>query len=250
MERILLSLIGFPATVLYGDAAVFDRWRWLARHILKGEGRTLDVGCGSGAFTIYAALQGQQATGISFDARNNAVAVDRARRLGVGERTVFIDGDIRNLGEIAPRIGQFDQVICFETIEHILNDKKLIDDIRAVLRPGGKVLLTAPYKYYRHLPGDGISEVEDGGHVRWGYTHEELREIFEANGFDIRAEEYISGWVSQMLVRVYRILPPLIGARLAWGMVFPLRVLQIIDRPLTRAMQYPFLSVGVVAVKK
>ena len=38
----------------------------------------------------------------------------------------------------------FDYVICFQVIEHITNDVELVKEIRRVLKPGGKLLMSTP----------------------------------------------------------------------------------------------------------
>src|SRR5262245_12835053 len=135
----LVRLVGWRATVLQGDPCVLDRSHWLRRHLRAGPLRTLDAGCGSGAFTLYAARIGNQAVGSSFDPGQ----VDRARgRAGIlGLRSAaFRAGDLRRLDEQAEVLGRFDQVIVFETIEHILDDRKLVADLAALLAPGGTIL--------------------------------------------------------------------------------------------------------------
>ena len=65
----LVRVFGFRGTLMHGDTLVLDRWRWLKRRLPKtANGETLlDVGCGTGAFTIGAARRGYHATGISWD---------------------------------------------------------------------------------------------------------------------------------------------------------------------------------------
>src|SRR5215831_5582861 len=81
MDRsLLVRLFGFPATLVHGDTLVLDRWRWLKRRLpvtANGE-RLLDVGCGTGAFTIGAARRGYHALGLSWDERNQTTARQRA----------------------------------------------------------------------------------------------------------------------------------------------------------------------------
>ena len=251
MENILVKLIGYSATVLHGDTAVFDRYRWLKKHLLSGHLATLDAGCGSGAFTMYAAKIGNQALGVSFNERNNKAATERAKILNI-YNVSFIYGDLRKLDEMFGALGKFDQIICFETIEHILNDKKLIKDFFALLNPKGKLFLTAPYKFYKPLYGDGkdkISTYEDGGHVRYGYTHEEMADLLKKSGFEIEALEYITGYLSQQLINLQRILAEL-NPKLAWLAVFPLRIFQFLDPIISRIIAYPSLSIGIVAAKR
>lgn len=248
MENILVRFIGYMATVLHGDPAVFDRWRWLKKNLNSGHLRTLDAGCGSGAFTIYAAKIGNEAIGISFNERNNIIAAERAKILKISNVN-FIQGDLRKLDEMSEILGKFDQIICFETIEHILDDKKLIKDFLSLLNPGGRLLLTAPYKYYKHLYGDRLSAYEDGGHVRWGYTHEEMKDLLEKFDFKIETTEYITGYVPQQLINLQRVLSE-VNPKLAWLIIFPLRIFQFFDPIITKIIKYPFFSIGVVAVKK
>lgn len=40
----------------------------------------------------------------------------------------------------------FDTIICFQVIEHIKNDNKLLNEIKRVLKPGGNLLLSTPNK--------------------------------------------------------------------------------------------------------
>src|SRR6266481_5239985 len=74
----LVRLVGFPATLVHGDPLVLDRWFWLKARLPKtrNDERLLEVGCGSGAFPIGAALRGYRAVGLSWDERS--VAKERA----------------------------------------------------------------------------------------------------------------------------------------------------------------------------
>ena len=249
----MVRLIGYYATILHGDVAVFDRYRWLKKHLLAGPLRTLDAGCGSGAFTMYAAKRGNEAIGISFDERNNEIAEERAKLLGInGVR--FVTGDLRKLDELSGKLGLFDQIICFETIEHVLGDEKLVKDLSNLLKPGGTVLLTAPYKhYYKHLLGDDktpLSTQEDGGHVRWGYTHEELEKIFNKAGITLVKKEYVSGIITALQMALSRFLRKKINFKVVWLLVFPLRVLFLIDPLITWLIHCSHLTVAVTGVKK
>ena len=243
----LVNLLGWRATILHGDPTVVDRWHWLRRHLRPGPLRTLDAGCGSGAFTMYAAMQGNRAVGIADNATDIETAERRAAMLGISGLE-FTIGDLRRLDEYGEGLGQFDQVLLFECIEHIRDDAKLVADLAARLSPGGTILLTTPYRHHKPLFGERVSEREDGGHVRYGYTHEDIAELFERSGLEVVETEYIGGVVAQKLASLQFALCR-VDSHMAWAAVFPLRVARPLDRPLTRLMRYPELSVGVVGRK-
>jgi 2-polyprenyl-3-methyl-5-hydroxy-6-metoxy-1,4-benzoquinol methylase len=247
LDHLLVRAIGWPATVLHGDPCVFDRWRWVMQHLASGPVRTLDAGCGSGAFTMYAARLGNEAIGLSFDARNNRVARERAAMLGLS-RVRFIDADLRELNDLSAGWKPFHQILCLETIEHIREDENLIANLAALLRPGGRLFLTTPFVHARPLLGDRLSAIEDGGHVRAGYDHSELRRLLESSGLGVIEENFLSGLVSQQLTNLMRLCNR-VHPRVGWTVTFPLRVLQILDRSLTDLVRYPYLNVAVIAEK-
>jgi SAM-dependent methyltransferase len=248
MSDALVRLFGWKASFFHGDPSVYDRWRWLARHLTQGPVRTFDAGCGNGAFSIFAAKMGNNVLGLSFNAENDAKARRRAALVGAFNAS-FRPGDLRELDRFGDELGTFDQIICLETIEHILDDAKLVRDLSRRLKPGGRILLTTPYKHYHPLLGDFVSPVEDGNHVRWGYTHEEIAKLFADEGIETVERDYISGWVTQKLMNLMRRLDR-VDHRLSLLLTFPLRILAVLDRPLTGLLSYPALSIGVVGVKR
>ncbi len=248
MSDALVSVLGWSATILHGDPTVFDRWLWLRRHLAPGSRRTLDAGCGNGAFTLYAARIGNQAIGISHDEVSARRAAARSSLLNLSDVS-FLTGDLRQLDGMRNSLGTFDQVLCLETIEHILDDRKLARDLSAMLRPGGSLLLTTPYRDCPPLRGDKLSRTEDGGHVRWGYTHAEMRALLADAGLQNVAEEYVSGFVSQKIANLMRAIGGL-NQLAGWAATFPLRIAQAADRRFTDSFHKPYLSIAVVARKQ
>jgi len=148
------------------------------------------------------------------------------------------------------KLEKFDVIIMLEVIEHIKNDVKLIENISKLLKNNGVILLTTPYKNYKHMLGDFISEKEDGSHVRWGYTHKEIERIFNKNGFIVLSKEYVSGFISQQISNFMRLLSVLVGVKGSWFITFPLRTLQIFDDLFTKIIGYPYACIGIVGAKK
>jgi 2-polyprenyl-3-methyl-5-hydroxy-6-metoxy-1,4-benzoquinol methylase len=73
--------------------------------------------------------------------------------------------DVRDLDRCENLKDKFEFVLCFENIEHILDDIKLMRDMALCLKPGGRLLLTTPNYYFRAITAGGengpyLSEVE------------------------------------------------------------------------------------------
>jgi SAM-dependent methyltransferase len=251
MPDTLLRAFGWKPLLIHGDPCVLDRWLWLRGQLREGRVRTFDAGCGNGAFSIYAARRGNEVVSASFSERELEDARRRAEALGV-TGIDFRKLDLRELDGHRASLGRFDQIICFETIEHLSDDEGLLRTLAAMLEPGGQLLLTTPfdghvplYSEERHPSG-----VEDGSHVRYGYSGEQLRRIAEAAGLEVRSESFVSGVVSQKLTNLMRRLSKRFGRLGGWLIVLPMRPLAVLDAPLSRLLHYPHLSVALAGDKR
>lgn len=253
-KSLLVRTFGFPATLIHGDTLVLDRWLWLKQRLPRtANGETLiDVGCGNGAFTIGAALRGYAALGLSWDERNQRIATERAQMCRAASAR-FEVLDVRYLHTRPDLVGRFDVAVCFETIEHIIDDLKLLTDIAACLKPGGRLLLTTPYFYYRAITPKGedgpFSKTEDGGHVRRGYTRAMLMELCQRGGLVVDHVSFCSGFLSQKVTAILRQLSqvhPLFG----WAVILPLRILPpMLDNLVTGFIHWPYYSICLEAYK-
>jgi SAM-dependent methyltransferase len=251
MPDTMLRAFGWRSLLIHGDPCVLDRWLWLRRHLRRGRVRTFDAGCGNGGFSIYAARSGNEVVAATFSPREQEDASRRADMVGV-TGIAFRTLDLRELEEHRGSLGSFDQIICFETIEHVSDDEGLVRSLAAMLEPGGQLLLTTPFDGHRPLYSEERhpSGEEDGSHVRYGYSQQRLRQIAEGAGLEVADEGFVSGVVSQKLTCLMRRLTARIGRAAAWVAVLPLRPLVILDGPLSRMLRYPYLSVALCAVKR
>jgi 2-polyprenyl-3-methyl-5-hydroxy-6-metoxy-1,4-benzoquinol methylase len=249
----LVTLVGFPATLVHGDPLVLDRWVWLKARLprTRNDEHLLDVGCGTGAFSIGAALRGYRALGLSWDDRNQLVAKERAKSCGATSAQFEIL-DIRELSRRVDLVGRFDVVICLETIEHVIEDFKLMGSMACCLKPGGRLLLTTPYLLYNAI-SDGdmgpFSIVEDGWHVRRGYTRAMLEELCDHAGLKVDRVSYCGGYLSQKITALIRRLST-ISHLLAWGLTLPLRALPpLLDPMITLLLGWPQYSICLEAYR-
>ena len=166
-----------------------------------------DVGRGLRFGSIYDVCRDDRKSSsrIVLQKPNNEVAQERANVLRI-DNVQFVLADLGDLNSSKHDLGLFDQIICTEVIEHILNGKKLISDLSDLLKPRGKLLLTTPFKHYKPLIGDTLSELEDGGHVRWGYTHEEIEKLLNEAGIEVIERSFIGGFISQQVENVARVI--------------------------------------------
>jgi 2-polyprenyl-3-methyl-5-hydroxy-6-metoxy-1,4-benzoquinol methylase len=203
------------------------------------------------------ARRGYEAVGLSWDERNQEVAAKRAAILGLNNVT-FPIGDARHLDEHENFAARFDAVICFENIEHVIDDRKLFRDMFRCLKPGGRLYLTSPNYNYRPLSAEDMgpfSLVEDGSHVRRGYTPCMLRELCQEVGFEIEEITFVSHFFSQVLTRLGRAFSGVLRGRLAWLVTLPLRPLPLLldgwlGRWVGSAVGWPGYSIALVAYKR
>lgn len=86
----------------------------------------------------------------------------------------------------------FDAVISTEVIEHLFLPAALPRFARAVLKPGGHLIVTTPYHGYIKnllicLAGKWDSHhtpLWDGGHIKF-WSRRTLSDLLEANGFEV-----------------------------------------------------------------
>jgi 2-polyprenyl-3-methyl-5-hydroxy-6-metoxy-1,4-benzoquinol methylase len=245
MKNLVNKTLGWPITLRFGDPLVMDRWRWLKPRLVSGRIRTFDAGCGNGCFSFAAAARGNEVVAGSYDEAPLAKARKRARVFGM-DNVRFVSIDLCQLEGRSQELGFFDQIICTECIEHIQEDEKLMCDLASILRPGGRLLLTTPEASHRSLRYENRLQTEIGGHVRWGYTEQRLRELFATAGLNVEEVSYTSGWISQQLTNLVRVR----YERLAWALTYPLRILQPFDRFTNGILKYPWFGIGVVGRKK
>lgn len=170
------------------------RARFALRHrLLAGpEITTLDIGCGTGCMTVAAAQRGASALGISVDEELHRTAEVYRDALGMeAARCAF-----RRLGAYDlddAKLPAFDQIILFETLEHLAQDELAIALCSRHLKPNGWLHVTVPNRHDHRVFG-GLSRTEDGGHVRHGYDYPALDALLRRHGLEPIDYLGVGGW--------------------------------------------------------
>jgi SAM-dependent methyltransferase len=152
----------------------FATRRALLHAELRPGDKLLDLGCGAGRFLVYGAIGVEISEQAARRARENVPGAD--------VRLVEDDGTLP-LGH-----GEVDLVWCSETLEHIPDVAGVLNELRRVLKRGGRVLITVPY--HDRLIGAAIALTRFeqhfdplGQHVRF-FTRRSLATALEHAGFE------------------------------------------------------------------
>jgi SAM-dependent methyltransferase len=124
-----------PTSELWGEHR--SRYRFAAQFV-TGQ-RVLDVACGSGFGLGMLREVGARPVGFDLDAPT-------LRRIRIEQRQqVLAAGDATRLPLLT---ACFDQVVSFETIEHVPDAHALVRELRRVLKPGGRLILSTPNREF------------------------------------------------------------------------------------------------------
>jgi SAM-dependent methyltransferase len=149
-----------PTSELWGEHRA--RYAFALRHQLTGQ-TVLDVACGSGFGLRMLSATRARAIGIDYDRRTLVkIRAEDAR---------LVQADATRL-PLPP--ASIDQVVSFETLEHVPDARALVHELRRVLKPGGRLMLSTPNRAF------GPPQLHTGNpfHIR-EFTADELRALLQ-----------------------------------------------------------------------
>ncbi|MFO8013074.1 MAG: class I SAM-dependent methyltransferase [Phycisphaerae bacterium] len=116
---------------LRGKARLFDRW------MPEGVETVLDVGCAYSPMLHLLGRKARQAYGVEYD-------LDKLREAG---RRYPAHRYICASGEALPLQAESMDVVTFiEVLEHVDRERRFLEEVHRVLRPGGRIILSVPNK--------------------------------------------------------------------------------------------------------
>jgi SAM-dependent methyltransferase len=169
------------------------KWREIASMLPDVTGRHgLDLGADNGIVSYMLRERG----GAWCSADIDPLAVESIREL-VGTGVHRIDGTSLPFEE-----ARFDVVVVVDMLEHVADDAALVGEIGRVLRPGGTLIANVPHhkRMAALRPARKALGLTDEwhGHVRPGYTVDQLRELLRG-GFEIVAHRTYNRFFSEAL---------------------------------------------------
>lgn len=122
-------------------------------------GDLLDVGCGTKPY--HELFRVDSYIGLDLDS-------EASRSRGIAD--YFYDGNIFPFND-----NEFDSLLCNQVLEHVFNPDEFLGELRRVLKPDGKLLLTVPFVWDEHEQPYDYARYSSFG----------LNALFKKNGFNI-----------------------------------------------------------------
>jgi len=136
----------------------------------------LDIGCGDGGISNFLNRCGKRIIAIDLEKekRNFDYIIAKAEKLPF-KKSIF------------------DQILLLDVLEHISNEKLIIEEVNRVMKKNGNLIITTPsnfwkYPYYNFMKFITPSEkslMNFFGHVRRGYSLLQIKKLFK----EFRIEE-------------------------------------------------------------
>ncbi len=185
-ERFYIRLLGAPINGL----------RIRARRVLpfvhSAYKDILDVGCGQGIFTFEIARRFPDSivTGVDINTellKRNQNIVEKLQL----KNCRFLEQDITKM----TLRNAYDLVMSVDNLEHIEDDELALRNFYQALRHNGEMLLHVPGYYRRWLVFGWNVNFDVKGHVRPGYTQEQIVEKVRQADFQVMEAFYTYGWI-------------------------------------------------------
>lgn len=140
-QRLYTDYLGVPPEVGPSNVLPLDGLREVAHELrLPDDGELVDLGCGRGGPGMWIAREtGAALVGVDFSAVAIEQASQRRTAFGLAERASFAVGTLDDTGLSA---GVADAVVCVDAIQFSTDGFATAAEIRRILRPGGRVVLT------------------------------------------------------------------------------------------------------------
>jgi len=231
-------MLALPGSELFHDGSLglLERWycriwgvpivglrirlRGLLNHLPASASRVLDAGCGRGVIARVLARRYPQAR---IDAIDQDAAVQaRNAALNQASGTDNCHFMTRDLTELEA-VDTYDLVVSIDNLEHIDDDRSVLERIFRAIRRGGRLVVHVPH-YYRRWPVFGWHVNFDvPGHVRPGYHMPEIVERVRQAGFVVDDSAFSYGFLENMANNAsYWITAAEERNRLIYALCFPL----------------------------
>lgn len=168
--------------VLRKDRDVLERMELLVEFIKRlRPGKVLDIGCGSGYLGHLIKKINSNIAFTGFDISEYAIGLAQSY-----DRVYLLDIDKEDIPENS---GHFDMVVCADVLEHIYDVDHCLNEIKRVLKPDGKAVITTPnFSYWKYriicVLGGIPNILKDPRHIRT-FNHDFLSNKCHGEDFGV-----------------------------------------------------------------
>lgn len=178
--------------------------------IKPGE-RVVDVGCGTGIYTVELVQRGAHVIGVDPSMEMLAITREKLRQAGLTGHLVC------GSAEALPfRSGKFDLALAVTSLCFVSSPDRAIEEMRRVLRPGGCLVLGELNRFslwaaWRRFKGLFRETIYNQAHF---WSRRELEKLLRAKGLysnAVRALLYFPPIPSRMFLKSYRFFEAVLG---------------------------------------
>ena len=154
----------------------------LKNFIFSDRGNLLEIGCGNGNF-----LRNFQESNKYWNLWGSELNDSNKELINDLPNTIFYSGDLAELNK------KFDFIVMIHVLEHIINPREFINNLKSKLKKDGKIFIQVPNleeSFFDILIADHCSH----------FTFDSIKRIFEEEGYEIlNSEEIINKEISLLV---------------------------------------------------
>lgn len=167
----------------------FKRFSEVGKLINSSGGKILDIGSADGTFTKIILDKSCANKVIGVDVLESSVSY-ASNRFIKNKRLEFIKADANKLPF---KKDEFDAVFCLEVLEHVFSPKKVIEEVRRVLKNDGYAVFLVPsenllFKFIWFFWVNTGGKVWQGTHLHH-FNHHKLADLAKKNNFLVLKEK-------------------------------------------------------------
>ena len=103
------------------------------------QGKILEIGTGKGHFTLELAKLGYKFISVDISEQAQEIARQAIKQLGLGE---YVDFRVEDAEHLSFKDKNFKTIFSINTIHHLKNPLKVIDEMIRIMSPDGKIVLS------------------------------------------------------------------------------------------------------------
>jgi len=185
---------------LFGVPALHSHIRWNAiRRYIDKKDKNADIGAGWGAMSFeFVKITGKSIDCVEPDPKLIQLGRKLASNAGI-KKVRFIEDSLPKLSKL--KRNHYDQILLIDVLEHVKEDLESLITINSLLKMGDTLIISVPTPNYpKYFGYDFANKI---GHVRDGYTIEDLEKLLHRSGFEIIEYHYHTNFLSSYFCELW-----------------------------------------------